>query len=158
MITPVQVNGVFETPLNPIALAISLDTPFVARVFAGDIDKTREIIKKGILHKGFSIIDIYQPCVTFNKLNTFKWFKDHTYYIENEYDPHNRADAFKRALEEFRYLLEYFILTIKSCHLKKIYLFIKKIRHHCLKGKIKSTKSIGLLSKGLCEGHDIRSR
>ena len=100
MVTPVQVFGVFETPINPIALAISLDAPFVARAFAGDMDKTREIIKAGIKHKGFSIIDIYQPCVSFNKLNTFKWFKDHTYYLEDGYDSHNRAGAFKRALED----------------------------------------------------------
>ncbi len=100
METPVQVFGVFEEPLNPIALSVSMDASFVARAFSGDIDKTKEIIKKAILHKGLSVVDIYQPCVSFNKLNTFKWFKDHIYYLEDSYDPYNRVNAFGRAVEE----------------------------------------------------------
>jgi len=100
MTTPVQVNGVFEKPLNPMALAISLDVTFVARVFCGDMDQTKEVMKKAILHKGFSLVDIFQPCVSFNKINTFKWFKDNTYYLPAGYDPSDRADAFKKSLEE----------------------------------------------------------
>jgi 2-oxoglutarate/2-oxoacid ferredoxin oxidoreductase subunit beta len=100
METPVQVFGVFEKPLNPIALAISLDVTFVARVFCGDIDKTKEIIKKAILHKGFALVDIFQPCVSFNKINTFKWFKDNTYYLDDNFDPSDRSNSFKKSLEE----------------------------------------------------------
>lgn len=100
MKTPVQVFGVFEKPLNPIALAVSLDVTFVARVFCGDIEQTKEVMKKAILHKGFALVDIFQPCVTFNKINTFKWFKDNTYYLSGDYDPSDRAGAFKKSLEE----------------------------------------------------------
>ncbi len=100
MHTPVQVFGVFESPVNPVALAISMDAPFVARAFAGDIDKTREIIKKAIQFKGLALVDIFQPCVSFNKINTFQWFKAHTYYLEDSYDPADRIAAFKRAVEE----------------------------------------------------------
>lgn len=100
MKTPVQVFGVFEKPLNPIALAVSLDVTFVARVFCGDIEQTKEVMKKAILHKGFALVDIFQPCVTFNKINTFKWFKDNTYYLPGDYDPSDRAVAFKKSLEE----------------------------------------------------------
>lgn len=96
--TPVQVDGVFEMPFNPIALAIALDASFVARAFIGDIDRTKEIIKKSIQHKGFAVVDIFQPCVSFNKVNTFKWFKDNTYYLE-DHDPCDRMAAFKRAIE-----------------------------------------------------------
>jgi 2-oxoglutarate ferredoxin oxidoreductase subunit beta len=100
MITPVQVSGVFERPLNPMALAISMDVTFVARVFCGDLDMTREIMKRAILHKGFSLVDIFQPCVSFNKTQTFKWFKEHTYALPGDYDSSDRAAAFKKAIEE----------------------------------------------------------
>ena len=96
--TPVQVDGVFEMPFNPIALAVALDVSFVARAFIGDMEQTKEIMKKAIRHKGFALVDIFQPCISFNKVNTFKWFKDNTYYLE-EHDPCDRAAAFRRAIE-----------------------------------------------------------
>ncbi len=97
--TPFQVDGVFEEPFNPLAVAISLGATFVARAFAGDIEKTREIIKKAVEHKGYSLVDIFQPCPTFNKVNTFQWFKNNIYYLEDSYEPHNKAKALKRAVE-----------------------------------------------------------
>lgn len=100
MQTPLQVFGVFEKPLNPIALAISLDVTFVARIFCGDVDQTKEIMKKAIAHKGFSLVDIFQPCVSFNKVNTFKWFKDNTYYIQDDWDTTDRVQAFEKSIQE----------------------------------------------------------
>jgi 2-oxoglutarate ferredoxin oxidoreductase subunit beta len=97
--TPVQVAGVFLEPFNPLAVAIALDAGFVARAFVGDVEKTKEVFKKAITHKGYALVDIFQPCVTFNKLNTWQWFKEHTYYLEDSYDPHDRIAAFKRAVE-----------------------------------------------------------
>jgi 2-oxoglutarate ferredoxin oxidoreductase subunit beta len=99
-VTPVQVNGTHSEPFNPVAVAISLNASFVARAFAGDDEQTKEIIKKAIAHKGFSIVDILQPCVTFNKVNTYAWFKDHTYYLEDNHDPFDRSEAFIRAIEK----------------------------------------------------------
>lgn len=98
--TPVQVDGVFVTPFNPIAIAIALDASFVARTFIGDVDKTKEIIKQAILHKGYALVDVLQPCVTFNKFNTYSWFREHTYYLDNSYNPLDRYGAFKKACEE----------------------------------------------------------
>lgn len=103
--TPVQTGGVFEEPFNPLAVAVALDASFVARAFAGDMEKTKEIIKKAVTHKGFSLVDIFQPCVTFNKVNTFQWFKSNTYYIEDSYSPFDRQEAFKRASETAKYPL-----------------------------------------------------
>ncbi len=100
MVTPLQVTGVFEKPLNPMALAIALEVPFVARAYAADMEKTKEIMKKAILHKGLALVDIFHPCVSFNKLNTYQWFKDHTYYLGEDYDPTERTTAFAKALEE----------------------------------------------------------
>jgi 2-oxoglutarate ferredoxin oxidoreductase subunit beta len=96
--TPVQVNGVFLQPFNPMAVAIALDAGFVARAFAGDNKQTKEILKKALTHKGYALVDIFQPCVSFNKHNTYKWFKEHTYYLEN-HDASDRNQAFQKAME-----------------------------------------------------------
>ncbi len=97
--TPVQVNGVINEPFNPIAVALSLKCSFVARAFCADIEQTKEIIKRAILHKGFSLVDIFQPCVTFNKVNTYKWFKQNTYYMK-DHDEKNLQKAFEKAMEK----------------------------------------------------------
>jgi len=94
--TPVQVNGVFLEPFNPLAVAIALDASFVARAFIGDSEQTKEILKKAIAHKGYALVDIFQPCVTFNKVNTYKWFKEHTCYLEDSHDLRDRDEAFKK--------------------------------------------------------------
>jgi len=96
---PLQPEGVYMEPFNPLSIAISLNASFVARAFAGDIDTTKEIIKSAVSHKGFSMVDILQPCVTFNKVNTYQWFKEHTYYLEDAYSPDDRPTAFARSLE-----------------------------------------------------------
>jgi 2-oxoglutarate ferredoxin oxidoreductase subunit beta len=100
MTTPVQVFGVVSEPVNPMALAISLNVGFVARAFSGDMEGTKAIMKRAILHKGFALVDIFQPCVSFNKQNTLQWFKANTYALEPGYKANDRAAAFARALEE----------------------------------------------------------
>ncbi len=109
--TPVQVNGVFLEPFNPIAVAIALDASFVARALAGDVEQTKNVVKKAITHKGYALVDILQPCVTFNKLNTYQWFKGHTYYLEDSHDYCNRNEAFKKATEEKKIPLGIFYLN-----------------------------------------------
>jgi len=109
--TPIQVNGVTLNPFNPISIAIALDASFVARVFAGDVKETKKIIKKAILHKGYALVDIFQPCVTFNKINTYDWFKEHTYYIDKKYDVTNRIDAFKKSIEQNKLPLGIFYIN-----------------------------------------------
>jgi 2-oxoglutarate ferredoxin oxidoreductase subunit beta len=103
--TPVQVSGVAIEPFNPIAVAIALKASFVARAFAGDTDKTREIFKLAISHKGYSLVDVFQPCVSFNKVNTYKWYKDNTYYVDGAYDPRDRMSAFQKACQEDKFPL-----------------------------------------------------
>ena len=94
-----QPFGVFSEQMNPIALAIALDCSFVARGFAGDPSHLKDLMKAAILHKGLSLVDILQPCVTFNKINTYEWYKQRAYHLEPEYDPQDRIKAFSRALE-----------------------------------------------------------
>ena len=111
--TPVQVNGVFLEPFNPLAVAIALDAGFVARAYAGDSEQTKEILKKAILHRGYALVDIFQPCVSFNKLNTYRWFKEHTYYLEN-HDPFDRQRAFEKAAETNKLPLGIFYINSKK--------------------------------------------
>lgn len=86
-------------PLNPVALAIALDCGFVARGFAGDGDQLKDLMKEALTHRGFSLLDIFQPCVTFNKLNTYEWYQSRCYHLGPAYDPEDRPAAFQKALE-----------------------------------------------------------
>ncbi|MGC8850358.1 MAG: thiamine pyrophosphate-dependent enzyme, partial [Candidatus Bathyarchaeia archaeon] len=97
--TPAQVAGVLHEPFNPLAVAIALNASFVARAFAGDLEETKEILKKAIGHGGFALVDVFQPCVTYNRVNTYQWFREHTYYLEDSHDPADRVEAFRRAVE-----------------------------------------------------------
>lgn len=110
-VTPVQVNGVSSEPFNPIATAIAQDASFVSRAFCGDVEQTKEIFKKAILHKGYSLVDTLQPCVTFNKINTFKWFKENTYYLNEEHNFHDRIEGFRKAIEEEKLPLGIFYIN-----------------------------------------------
>ncbi len=98
--TPVQVGGVSSQPFDPISVAIALGASFVARAFSGDIEETKDVLKEAISHKGYSLVDIFQPCVSFNKVNTHKWFKENTYYLNDSHDPYDREQALKCALEK----------------------------------------------------------
>jgi 2-oxoglutarate ferredoxin oxidoreductase subunit beta len=100
--TPVQVEGVIVEPFNPLAVAVAQDASFVARAFAGDQDEMRKLMKKAISHKGFALLDIFQPCVSFNDWNTYRWFNENTYYVDedNDYDPTDQMAALQKCLEE----------------------------------------------------------
>ena len=99
MITKNQPFGVFSEQFNPMAFAVALDCSFAARGFVGDMEHLKGLIKAAINHKGFSLVDILQPCVTFNKINTYEWYRQRVYRIEPEYNPEDRAEAFKKSLE-----------------------------------------------------------
>ena len=87
------------TPFNPIAVAIAVDTSFVARGFAGDVDHLADLIKAGITHQGFALIDILQPCPTFNHKNTYTWYRERIYKLDADYDPADKLAAFAKAQE-----------------------------------------------------------
>lgn len=99
-ITSMQFEGVYTEPMNPLAVAISAGANFVARSFSGDKEHLKSMIKAAVNHKGYALVDIMQPCVVFNKVNTFKWYKDRIYKLDNNYDPTNKFEALKKA-EEF---------------------------------------------------------
>jgi 2-oxoglutarate ferredoxin oxidoreductase subunit beta len=107
MKTPTQPEGVFEEPFNPLALAIASNAAFVARACSGHVDKTREVLRRAIQHRGFSLVDIFQPCVSFNKLNTYDWYEQNTCWLE-DHDPSNRESALQKAMETFPFPLGVF--------------------------------------------------
>lgn len=111
MKTSYQVNGVSEEPFNPLTVAIALDASFVARTFSGDPEHMKKTLKAAINHRGYSLVDVFQPCVSFNKINTFQWFKDNTYELEDSHDPYNKAEALKRAEEKDKYPLGIFYIN-----------------------------------------------
>jgi len=88
-------------PVNPMLLALASGATFVARSFSGDIDHLSDTIKKGINHRGFALIDIFQPCVSFNHKNTFAWYRERVYKLENEkgYDTGDKEAALKKSQE-----------------------------------------------------------
>jgi len=86
-------------PINPIAVAIVAGATFVARGFAGDVEHLAKLIKKGIQHQGFALIDILQPCVSFNHKNTYSWYRERVYQLGEDYDPSDQLVALEKAQE-----------------------------------------------------------
>jgi len=98
-VTKVQSEGVILEPFHPLEVAIALGAPFVARGFAKDIDHLAQLISEGIRHKGFSLIDVLQPCVSFNKKNTYEWYSKRVYKIDEDksYNPSDKMIAYQKA-------------------------------------------------------------
>ncbi len=93
--------GAIEMPINPMALAISAGATYVARGFSGDPVHLAQLIKGGIEHRGFALIDVFSPCVTFNHDNTYEWFRPRIYKLESQgHDPSNLNLAMERAFED----------------------------------------------------------
>lgn len=92
-------QGAFEYPLNPLALALSAGGSFVARGFAGDIPELSDLIVSGIQHRGFSFIDVMQPCPTFNPEMSYDWYRKRIYRLDEAYLPDNKYRAWEVANE-----------------------------------------------------------
>jgi 2-oxoglutarate/2-oxoacid ferredoxin oxidoreductase subunit beta len=95
-------SGVLEIPLNPVLLALVSGATFVARGFSGDVKHLSEIIKKAIKHRGFSFVDILQPCITLDRSNTYKFYRGKIYRIDElkNYDRKDLDRAIKTSMGE----------------------------------------------------------
>jgi|YNPNPStandDraft_1061719.scaffolds.fasta_scaffold29391_2 2-oxoglutarate ferredoxin oxidoreductase subunit beta len=96
-VTRTQPDGVASVPFNPLMVAISLQAGFVGRSFAGMGEHLTEIIQEAISHRGFSLVDILQPCVSFNKVNTFSWYRERCRPVPASHDPTDWEAAIKLA-------------------------------------------------------------
>jgi 2-oxoglutarate ferredoxin oxidoreductase subunit beta len=98
--TKVHIEGVGALPLNPAALALVSGATFVARTFTGAKAEATELIKKALLHRGAAVIDIMSPCVSFNKVNTFAWFRQRAKPIGPDHDVTDLHAALKLAFHD----------------------------------------------------------
>ena len=93
-------DGVIEEAINPLALAIAADAGFVARTFAGQVKVTAELISQAIQYPGFSLVDILQPCPTFNKQHDYKWYMEHTQALPKDHQSTDQQQALLAAMQE----------------------------------------------------------
>lgn len=98
-VTKTQPDGVKVAPFNPIATAVALRAGFVARSFSGMQDHLTEMVVQAMNHPGFALVDILQPCVTFNRVNTFAWYKKRCQEVPPEHDPTDWQAAMRLAYE-----------------------------------------------------------
>jgi 2-oxoglutarate ferredoxin oxidoreductase subunit beta len=98
-VTKAQPEGVPSLPFSPIVVAVAMRAGFIARGFSGKMDHLSELIQQGIAHRGFALIDVLQPCVSFNKVNTFSWYKERCNPLPAGYDPTDWEAAIKVAGE-----------------------------------------------------------
>jgi 2-oxoglutarate ferredoxin oxidoreductase subunit beta len=92
--------GNLEGMLNPLALALASGCGYVARGFSGDIKHLTKLYKDAIGYPGFALVDVFSPCVTFNKQNTYDWFRKRVYRLEDKgHDSSDFISAMTRAVE-----------------------------------------------------------
>jgi 2-oxoacid:acceptor oxidoreductase, beta subunit, pyruvate/2-ketoisovalerate family len=89
--------GSIDKPVNPISYMLTFGATFVAQTYAGNLKHMSDVIKKAISHRGFSFVNIISPCPTYNKVDTFKYYKDKTIDINEQ--GHNELDNLQKALE-----------------------------------------------------------
>ncbi|MBG9793081.1 2-oxoacid ferredoxin oxidoreductase [Paenibacillus dendritiformis] len=94
-------EGAIESTLSPLEIALASGATFVAQSFSSDLKQLTALIEAGIQHEGFSLINVFSPCVTFNKINTYDWFKEHIINLDTveNYDPSNRVMAMTKLME-----------------------------------------------------------
>lgn len=100
-ITDFTPEGVKNIAMNPVLTAVAMGAGFVARAFSGDKEMLKDIMKQAILYNGYALVDILQPCITFNKTNTYAWYKSRVYTLPQDgtYDPTDKAAAMAKASE-----------------------------------------------------------
>src|SRR5579864_5180474 len=94
-------SGNPDAPMNGLAIALAAGGTFLARGFSSEPKAMTELIKEAVRHPGFSVVEVISPCVTFNKVNTYKWFKENVYHVEEiaGYDVHDRPRAFATLMQ-----------------------------------------------------------
>jgi len=98
-VTEVQPTGSHNSAFNPILMAIAAGAGFVARAFSGEKEHLVEVMKQAILYDGYALVDIYQPCVSFNKINTFAYYKQRVYKLGDDYNRTDKLAAMQKAME-----------------------------------------------------------
>ncbi len=97
----IQPQGVPYPPLHALALAVAQECSWVGRGFAGDLEGLKDLYKQAISHRGFALLEVLQPCVSFNKINTYQWYRERVYRVEElpDYAPEDELWAYRQAKE-----------------------------------------------------------
>ena len=114
-------EGAIEEPINPLAVSLVNHCTFAARGFAGDVVHLQDLIVKGIEHKGFSLIEILQPCVIWNKERSYEWYRERVYKLENEgYAADNRQEALTKAQQQDKLAIGVFYKEEKKAYHQEV--------------------------------------
>ncbi|MEH7452692.1 2-oxoacid:ferredoxin oxidoreductase subunit beta [Gottfriedia acidiceleris] len=94
-------HGSVESALSVMEMALTAGGTFVAQSFSSDLKELTSLIEQGINHKGFSLINVFSPCVTYNKVNTYDWFKENLVKLSDVegYDPSNKEMAMQTLMQ-----------------------------------------------------------
>lgn len=94
-------QGAIEAPIHPMEMALTAGAGFVAQSVSSDLKQLTRVIEEGIKHKGFSFINVYSPCVTYNKINTYDFFKQNLVSLDDDpdYDSSDRQMAMQKLME-----------------------------------------------------------
>lgn len=94
-------TGNIENALVPTQIALAAGIGFLGQGFSSDVNQLVSLIQQAIEYKGFSLINVFSPCVTYNKINTYDWYRENVVNLENrpEYDPTDRATAMRTVIE-----------------------------------------------------------
>jgi 2-oxoglutarate ferredoxin oxidoreductase subunit beta len=98
-VTKAQPQGALSEPFSPVEVAVAMRAGFVARAFAGMADHLVEVVTRSLAHEGFALVDILQPCVSFNRVNTFAWYRERCREIPTDHDTRDREAAMRLAAE-----------------------------------------------------------
>ena len=93
--------GNIENAVSPLQIALAAGVTYLAQGFSHDVNQLTELITGGIEHKGFSLINVFSPCVTYNKVNTYEWYKEHIVPLDQfpGFDPTNKTAAAAKVIE-----------------------------------------------------------
>ena len=100
-VTKTSPDGSAETPVSALELALSAGAGFIAQGFSKELNELASLIEAGIRHVGFSFINVFSPCVTFNKVNTYDWYSQRLQKVDDltGYKRHDRMSAMQRVME-----------------------------------------------------------
>jgi len=93
-------RGAWEEAVNPIATALASNASFVARGYVGEIGHLTELFKEALTFRGFAMVDVLQPCIAWNRVNTYDFYNERVYKLEEtDHDPGDLMQAYERAEE-----------------------------------------------------------
>ena len=99
-VTKTSPRGEWSIAINPLTQALTSHASFVARTFAGEPQHMKQVLVQAIEHEGFALVDVLQPCVSFNRINTYQFFRERVYKLgDKDHDTQNWEAAYKKAEE-----------------------------------------------------------